>query len=143
MENENEGFEVVDKRRVNESGEASGSATDKDNPVVSQTEDLTADDYRDEESESEGSDQESVNVVSVLVYMLTLLANSAWQWMGLMINPSSGKVEQDLEQTKLAIDTFEFVAGKVTPYIDPRLQKEIQSTLSDLRVNYVEKVRAR
>ncbi len=125
-----DGFEVVDKRKI------SPDETEDDQPE----QEVTTDEQGQQEESSAGSDTEQADdVTSLLFYVLSLLAAAAWQWMGLVKDPSSGVLKIDLKQARLAIDTFEAVADKLKPMIDAKPAREIQNALADLRMNFVER----
>jgi len=123
MSDQDEGYEVVDKR-----GKTDGAS------------DAQADDPEVEEGVPE--QEQTTDVPSLLSYMLSLLRASAWQWMGLVMNPVNGKVEVDLKQARLAIDCFETISEKLSPFLEERGRREIQGALADLRVNFVERANA-
>lgn len=125
MKKDEEGFEVVDKRRSTAPEPSEGA------------EPGPAEDKAAHEQEADG--QLSFDVPSLLGYMLGLLGSAAWRWMGVVVNPATGRAETDLAQARLAIDTFEFVASRLLPLMDERGQRDLRAALSDLRMNYVER----
>jgi hypothetical protein len=68
----------------------------------------------------------------------TLLATSAWQAMGLIPDPATHRVERSLDDARLAIDA----AGALLQVLRPRLseaeQREFDTLLTNLRLNFVE-----
>ncbi|MCC6484812.1 MAG: DUF1844 domain-containing protein [Armatimonadetes bacterium] len=143
-ESKEQGFEIVDKRRLGEteppqpdiSRNAESAATPETSHSSVSTEANAA---TPDPSETDPELLGPPNVESLLAYMLNLLATSAWQWMGVIMNPETSEATVDIGQARLAIDTFEAVAEKLSPSLDERTRREIQNALADLRVNFVER----
>ncbi|MDQ7792903.1 MAG: DUF1844 domain-containing protein [bacterium] len=72
-------------------------------------------------------------VTAILDLALVLLASRAWQSMGLVVNPETGEVDRDLDESRRAIEAVEVLAGLV----GPARVREIQPLLADLRLNFV------
>lgn len=124
---EQQGFEVVDKR-----GKERSSA---------ESEIGTSSSRQEETGSNEIPGDGKPDVPGLLVYMMSVLGASSWQCLGLIANPVTHESEVDLEQAKLAIDTFEFLSEKLKPYLDDRTYREIRQSLADLQANYVSKSR--
>ncbi len=120
---EDRGFEVVDKRMRDE--EASEPETTKE------TEDTSP------EEETEG--EPAGDVYSLIQWTVLMLAEGAWYWMGLRINPATKKAQEDMLQAKIAIDSVVFLVDKIAPHLEEEQKKEYRRMVSDLQVNYVQK----
>ena len=68
---------------------------------------------------------------------LGIMLNFAYIYMGLVANPATGLVTQDLGKAKLAIDTFEFTVDKLKGILKPQEEKELQRLLKDLKLNFM------
>ncbi len=140
---ESEGFQVVDKRRLITGEESSGEAPSEKDSETGQAEATTVSGAGAQTPQNdtvcETSEQMSAEVPDLLAYMLSLLGAAAWQWMGLIANPVTRKAEVDLNQARLAIDTFEDVARRLYPYLDEQTNRQIRQSLTDLRVNFLER----
>lgn len=118
---EDRGFEVKDRRRVQDTNADVGSAPDS---------------RPDEELEDEMPPME-VTVQGVLRFSVEMLSNRAWVSMGLSPNPMTGKIERDLDEARRAID----VLGALAPYVEagaePQEKRDLRNLLADLRVNFL------
>lgn len=124
MAEEEKEFEVVDKRKVK---------MDSQGNVVAEPEEPRA-----EEEQPEFAGFPPVDVYGLLKTFIGLLGAHTWQWLGLLKNPVTGNIEQDLAQAKIAIDSISLMMGQIEGKLDPAEQREIQGLLADLRMNFVQ-----
>ena len=82
---------------------------------------------------------EAIPTRELLVWMLGVLGAKAWQGMGLVPNPGSGKIEKDLGDAKIAIDAFSALLDAMRPQLEGQALRETEVLLTTLRVNFVEK----
>jgi len=82
---------------------------------------------------------EAIATRELLVWMLGVLGAKAWQGMGLVPNPASGKIEKDLADAKIAIDAFSALLDAMRPQLDGQARRETEALLTTLRLNFVEK----
>ena len=75
----------------------------------------------------------------LLASFLNLMAMKAWEGMGLVPNPMSGKTEKNLEDARLAIDAYAAVYELLRPRVDEGGRRELENALTMLRVNFVDK----
>ncbi len=75
----------------------------------------------------------------LLTSFMSLMAMKAWEGMGLVPNPMSGKTEKNLEDARLAIDAYAAIFDLLRPRIDEGERREVENTLTMLRVNFVDK----
>ncbi|TMI89405.1 MAG: DUF1844 domain-containing protein [Bacillati bacterium ANGP1] len=75
----------------------------------------------------------------VLVWNLSLLAGKAWEGMGLVPNPLTNKVEKNLDEARLAIDAFAAIFEVLRLRIEEPTRREMETVLTNLRINFVEK----
>ena len=138
---ETEGFQVIDKRRLvtgeDQPAEAEESREQPKAPGGQEPERGPAN--TEPAGAEESARQMSAEVPDLLAYMLSLLGAAAWQWMGLIANPVTRRAEVDLNQARLAIDTFEDIARRLYPYLDEEANRQIRQSLTDLRVNFLER----
>ncbi len=71
-------------------------------------------------------------------WCVTLLATSAWQAMGLIPDPVTHKMERNLDDARLAIDAAAALLQTLRPRLPEREQREFDTLLTDLRLNFVE-----
>jgi hypothetical protein len=97
--------------------------------------------YDDLEMEGDGDPEQMgglPDVYSVLALFLQELRSLAWLRMGLVANPSTGQIERDLDQARIAIDTVEFLAKQLEPAVAPEERLPLKALVSDLQINFVE-----
>ena len=79
-----------------------------------------------------------IDIYSLLKSFIAMLNAQTWQWLGLVKNPATGNLDKDLAQAKVAIDTISLLIDKLGTNLNPSEQREMQSLLSDLRINFVQ-----
>jgi len=79
------------------------------------------------------------DVPSLARIFISMLAESAWQNLGLIARPGTTKVSLDLKQVKLAIDSIDSLFTNLSGELEEGEKKEIQGLLTNLRLNFVEK----
>lgn len=129
-----ESFTFRDRRRVNLDEPASAEAAPA--PAASSSASpspiFTGDPGFGPEDE-----QELPDIYSVLMLFLGELRNLAWLRMGLVANPGTGRIEKDMEQAKIAIDTVGFLATQIEPVLAPEERLPLKAMISDLQINFV------
>lgn len=88
---------------------------------------------------SESQSPEPVDVYSVIMTMVDTMAAIAWSKLGLQPDLATGKIEQDMEQAKVAIDLTTHLASFIEPQLDEEDKRRIHGLVRDLRMNFVEK----
>lgn len=58
--------------------------------------------------------------------------------LGKLKNPSSDKIERDLDQAKNSIEMLEMIKIKTTGNLSSQQSKMLESILTDLRLNFVD-----
>lgn len=74
--------------------------------------------------------------------MIGLFSSQAMIALGKMANPLTGKAEKNLPAARLFIDTLEMLEQKTTGNLTGDEAKVLQSTLTDLRLMFVEESQA-
>ena len=100
----------------------------------------------EEKKEISGDEEESTTVVNIGdldTYMLIrifigLLANQAWQDIGLVINTQTQKIEKNMERAKTSIDCIAFLIDKLEPKLQNDEKEKLRSLLTDLQLNFVQ-----
>ena len=82
---------------------------------------------------------QALDVYDTLRFMVSLLIQQAWVSLGIQKAPGAEEVEQELSQAKVAIDTLEFVIDKLAPDLESQERAELNSVLSNLQINYVQR----
>lgn len=143
MAEEDKGYEVIDKRKVKPGEDPSAQAETeagevREGEARAQAEEAKAEEPKREEAKEEFEAKlPPVDVHLLLRSFIGLLGSHAWQWMGLVVSPATGKVEKDLVQAKVAIDSISALAKQLEGKLDPKEQEELRGMLSDLQINYV------
>ena len=75
----------------------------------------------------------------LLASFLNLMAMKAWEGMGLVPNPMSGKTEKNLEDARLAIDAYAAVFELLRLRVAEGERRDLENALTMLRVNFVDK----
>ena len=77
-----------------------------------------------------------------LVSTLTVVFDGhAWRALGFHAHPVTGETQTDLPAAQLAIDCVQFLLGKMEGTLSEPERREVQRRLSDLRMNYLTKLR--
>jgi hypothetical protein len=82
----------------------------------------------------EGPEQQD----ALFVNLVMIFQAAAMQQMGKITNPMTGKVERNLDQARFSIDTIEMLRNKTRGNLSSELENLLDSTLTNLRMNYVE-----
>ncbi|HEY3328933.1 MAG TPA: DUF1844 domain-containing protein [Capsulimonadaceae bacterium] len=130
-----ESFTFVDKRRVNTEAEAAPA----DEPA--EPEAPIATDEAEVDSAADDFDPDKLPATYQLaLYALGMLQMNAFQQLGLMADPKTGKSVRDLAQARVAIDCVASLAEVIdapgSP-IEARIKQEIRRVVTDLRLNFV------
>jgi hypothetical protein len=79
---------------------------------------------------------------ALFVNLILVFKSAAMQQMGKIINPLTGNVEKNLDQARFSIDTLEMLKNKTGGNLPNELERLLDSTLLELRMNYVEEAKA-
>ena len=128
------GFRTVDKRH-------SAQEEPEEQREAEQAEPVPEEPVGEEEAEpaAPGIALGELDVYDTLRFTIGLLAQQAWIMMGVQLAPGALELKDDLVQAKVAIDSLEFIIAELAPQLDERDQFELNSLLSNLRINYVKR----
>jgi hypothetical protein len=84
-------------------------------------------------------EQDGTERIDLLLPAVLMLETAALQQLGKLINPLTGKVEQDLGQAKFSIDMLGMIEEKTKGNLTVEEHRYLQGVLSQLHLNYVEK----
>ena len=112
----------------NEEPEASEESVEAEQAGAEQT----------EEAPGEEETPQSVDVYGIAKWVIGIMTGAAWQYMGLQTNPATGKVEKDMVQAKVAVDTVVFLSDLISPHLEESERRELRSLVNDLQVNFVQ-----
>lgn len=137
-EESEEGFVFRDRRR---GAEAPAAPAPPPPPAPVEIAEEPADELYDAEDGDDDAPGALPDVYSVIALFMQEFRSLAWLRMGLMANPSTGVIERDLEQAKVAIDTVTFLASQLEPVVAPEERLPLKALVSDLQLNFVEQAR--
>ncbi len=72
---------------------------------------------------------------------LIMLGSIGWQFLGKIPNPQTGKVEKNLMRVKEIISLMEILEEKTKGNLSDEENNILKSTLSNLRLNYVDELK--
>jgi hypothetical protein len=74
-----------------------------------------------------------------LAIILDQIAGVGWQKLGLQPDVVTGKIEADINQARVAIDVAAYLAKILETQVDEDDQRQLQTLVRDLKINYVQK----
>jgi len=133
------GFQVRDRRRFTESGEAREGAADeqREEPVAEssgQADKIVG-------AEPDPGDEPGPPAQITLTTFLMSLSTQALMCLGEIPNPIDGKTETDLHAVRELIDVISMLQDKTRGNLDPAEARLFEKVLYDLRMRFVEKAR--
>ncbi len=149
MAEEETGFTFVDKRRAApEAPPAVQSAAEAPAMTVPQSAapqeaDILEDNLGESGLGEDGlaEDPGPPSTYDLIGYCLNLMAQQAWQKLGLLADPQTGEARPDLAEAKVAIDTVGDLAARLETapeiLIPADFRRDLRTLLNDLRLNYV------
>lgn len=94
----------------------------------------------EEEKREEGVqvvDMASLDTYDILRFFIGILAEKAWQHMGLRMDPSTKEVSEDFMRASVAIDSVAYLVERLGPVLDDGERRVFDALLADLRINFV------
>ena len=158
------GFTVVDKRRAaQESSEAAPETQQEvsseappethspasETPVEPSEENASAETPESEDEKYPLPDPTlllsmaamQMDTRSLVAALMPLFDSMAWRAIGLIADPKTGEPNKDLPAAQLAIDCVQFLLSKIEGDLSDADRRDAQRRLSDLRMNYLAKLR--
>ncbi|MBC7328161.1 DUF1844 domain-containing protein [bacterium] len=78
------------------------------------------------------------NVWDLLKAFVITLSENAWRWMGLVVNPVTGRPERDMEQARVAIDCVDILIQRLEGKLSWEETKSFKEILANLQMNFVQ-----
>lgn len=75
-------------------------------------------------------------VWQLIPFFINILERVAWQKMGLVVNPQTQEIEKDLEQARVAIDSYTSLLEHLGDHIEPDTKTTLKARLTDLKLNF-------
>lgn len=80
-----------------------------------------------------------IHVEDVLQYAIHLFTELAWVKMGIQADRTTGEVNADLPQARLAIDAISALVPLTEGRFEPGVVRDLHNLVSTLQLNYVQK----
>jgi len=112
----------------------------KEKKVKREEKEETKEKVKEEEKKQEEHFKEP-DLPVLFVWFISMLSGKAWEYLGLIMNPETKKMNKDLKKAKIAIDTVAFLYDQIKDDLNPEDFKRIENLLANLRMNYVEKLK--
>ncbi len=80
-----------------------------------------------------------LSVYDLIMFMIEQTSSVSWQKLGLQHDPVTGKLEPNMAEARVAIDTTAYLAQQLESRLDDDDKRRIQSMVRDLRINYVQR----
>jgi hypothetical protein len=112
----------------------------KEKKVQKEEKEETKEKLKEEEKKQEEHFKEP-DLPVLFVWFISMLSGKAWEYLGLIMNPETKKMNKDLKKAKIAIDTVAFLYDQIKDDLNPEDFKRIENLLANLRMNYVEKLK--
>jgi hypothetical protein len=78
---------------------------------------------------------------ALLQALIPVFDGYAWRSMGFVADPKTGDTNKDMASAQLAIDTVQFLLSKIEAQLSETERRDTHRRLSDLRMNYITKLR--
>jgi F0F1-type ATP synthase membrane subunit b/b' len=92
-----------------------------------------------DKNENEKLYPHQLTLETLFIWFIGILNGKAWEYLGLMMNPETKDIKQDLKKAKISIDSIEFLLNQIKTELKDEDKKEMENILANLQMNYVEK----
>jgi hypothetical protein len=72
--------------------------------------------------------------------LVMMLASAAWQQLGKIPHPISGKTEKDLKSAQITIDILAMLKDKTKGNVTAEEEKALTNVIADLQLNYADEL---
>jgi hypothetical protein len=112
---------------------------DEEKKTQKEEKEETGEKVKEEKKQEESFKEPDLPVL--FVWFISMLSGKTWEYLGLIMNPETKKINKDLKKAKIAIDTVAFLYDQIKDDINQEDFKRIENLLANLRMNYVEKLK--
>ena len=135
---EESGFTFVDKRRTSESTSDSEdiASADTSNAATADSQPPPPTEQQDEMHPHEGAHH--LEVLDRIAMCVDILIQASWIALGLVRDPVTGEMSQELEQAKVAIDCTAYLVSRIESQLDDETRREVKTRIQNLQLNFVE-----
>jgi hypothetical protein len=81
------------------------------------------------------------SVYEHIAMIMDQIASVSWQKLGLQPDIITGKLDKNLAEAKVAVDLTAHLAGILEAKLDDEDRRRVQSLVTDLRLNFIQKSR--
>lgn len=85
-----------------------------------------------------GDETSLPDAASLVATCISLLAEKAWQAMGLVPNPATKTIERKFDEAQLAIDAAVALVDLLRPRLTDGERRDVETLVANLRINFVE-----
>ncbi len=78
-------------------------------------------------------------LTTLFTWFIGILNGKAWEYLGLMMNPETKELNQDLGKARISIDSIEFLFEQIKNELIAEDKVQLENLLANLQMNYVEK----
>jgi hypothetical protein len=129
-------YKVKDKRRVKLGKD--GEVETRPEAEASQQKEESQQTQAEEQPGDETAGMPPIDAYVLLKSFIGLLGAHTWQWIGLMPNPQTGKIDKDLTQAKIAIDSIIMLAKQLEGHLNDLEERDLKDMISNLQINFVQ-----
>ncbi|GAB4115993.1 MAG: hypothetical protein Kow00103_11260 [Candidatus Caldatribacteriota bacterium] len=126
------------KKETDETLTGTESADKKDKPPEGKKTQETAGEEKEKEV---GEETKELDLPTLFIWFISLLSGKTWEYLGLIMNPETKQVNQDLKKAKISIDTIAFLFEQIKGFLSGEDFNRIETLLTNLRMNYVQKLK--
>ena len=115
----------------------------KENEIKNEkdNEEKEQDNEKVEQKKEEELKYKEPDLPTLFVWFISMLTGKAWEHLGLMMNPDTKEIKKDLKKAKIAIDSISLLYDQIKDELIKEDIKRIEDLLTNLRLNYVEKLK--
>ena len=84
------------------------------------------------------TDVDAKQLEAQFIGLVSILANSALQQLGKVMNPATGQVERNLEGARMTIDWLRMLKAKTEGNLTTEEERIVSSYISNLQLNYLD-----
>jgi len=78
-------------------------------------------------------------LTTLFTWFISILNGKAWEYLGLMMNPETKKINQDLHKARISIDSIECLFENIKDELGKEEKIQLENLLANLQMNFVEK----
>jgi len=92
-------------------------------------------------TEEEEKDIKEPDLPTLFIWFISMLSGKSWEYLGLIMNPETKKINQDFKKAKISIDTIAYLFDQIKETINKEDFNRIENLLANLRMNYIQKLK--